>query len=142
MVDRDSVLVRLAKLAELLERLERTRGQGLENYLGNDDLRAATERRLQLADQLCIDVAAHLVSELNAPAPESYAATFTELANAGVLEPELAVRLGLMAAQRNLLVHAYPEVDSRRLFASLNELDGLREFARAAQAMVDADLGP
>lgn len=137
MVDPESVIDRLARLAELVERLERTREGGLEAYLSNDDLRAATERRLQLAEQTCIDVGAHLLGEINASPPSDYAGIFTSLAAAGRLGGELASRLAQAARQRNLLVHAYLEIDDRMVFESLQQLDDLRAFAAAAQRILD-----
>lgn len=139
MVDRESVAERLGRLADLLERLERTRAGGLAVYLEDDDLRAATERRLQLAEQTCIDIGAHLLGEINAPPPGDYASIFTSLAAAGHLDRELASRLGQAARQRNLLVHAYLDIDDHKLFESLDHLDDLRAFAAGAQRMLDQE---
>jgi uncharacterized protein YutE (UPF0331/DUF86 family) len=127
---------RLLRFADLVERLERTRAGGLDAYLADDDLRAATERRLQLAEQTCIDVGAHLLSEINAPPPGDYAGIFRSLADAGHLERELASRLAPAARQRNLLVHAYLQIDDRKLFESLDQLEDLRAFAAAVQTAV------
>ncbi len=141
MVDRESVTERLLRLAELVERLERTRAGGLDAYLEDDDLRAATERRLQLAEQTCIDVGAHLLSEINAPPPGDYAGIFRSLADAGQLDDELATRLAQAARQRNLLVHAYLRIDARKVFASLDQLEDLRAFAGAVERMLEKDAG-
>ncbi len=118
MVDRESVAARLDLLARLLAELEPTRAHGLDAYLADELLRAATERRLQLAEQVCIDIAAHLLSELNAPTASDYAGVFKALADAGHLDRELAGRLIQAAKQRNLLVHAYLEIDDRMVFES------------------------
>jgi uncharacterized protein YutE (UPF0331/DUF86 family) len=139
LVDPESVIERLARRAELVERLERTRAGGLNAYLGNDDLRAATERRLQLAEQTCTEVGAHLLSEINAAPPADYAGIFASLADAGRLDRQLASRLPHAARQRNLLVHAYLQIDDRKLFESLDQLDDLRAFAAAVQRMLDEE---
>lgn len=137
MVDVESITERLVRLAELIERLERTRAEGLPAYLEDDDLRAATERRLQLAVQTCIDIGAHLLGELNAPPAGDYAGVFSSLAEAGQLDRALAGRLAQAARQRNLLVHAYLEIDDRKLFESLGQLDDLRAFAAAVSRMLE-----
>ena len=139
MVDPEIVAERLGRLAELVERLERTRARGLDPYLRDDDLRAATERRLQLAEQICIDVGAHVLSEINAPPPADYAGIFTSLADLGRLDRDLANRLAQAARQRNLLVHAYLELDDRKVFESLEHLDDLRGFAAAVQRLLDEE---
>lgn len=137
MVDRESVVARLDLLARLLAELEPTRERGLNAYLVDDLLRAATERRLQLAAQVCIDIGAHLLSELGAPTASDYGAVFKSLADGGHLDHELAGRLIQAAKQRNLLVHAYLEIDNRKVFQSLEHLDDLRAFAAAVQRLLE-----
>lgn len=44
-----------------------------------------------------------------------------------------------MARQRNLLIHAYLELDNRMIFESLDHLDDLRAFAAEVQRLADAD---
>jgi uncharacterized protein YutE (UPF0331/DUF86 family) len=57
---------------------------GESTYLADEDLRMMSERRLELAIQICIDIGAHLVSELSARAPGDYAGIFTSLADANL----------------------------------------------------------
>lgn len=116
MVDPESVVARLARLAELLLALDRVRDAGIDAYLADADLRAATERRLQLAIQACVDVGAHLVSELNLEPAADYGSVFHSLARAGIVDAELSVRLASAAGQRRLLVHDYLAIDDRRVF--------------------------
>ncbi len=59
-------------------------------YLADERLRAAAERWLQLAEQTCIDVGAHVVTELVAPPPADYAGIFTTVAATGQLDQDLA----------------------------------------------------
>jgi uncharacterized protein YutE (UPF0331/DUF86 family) len=135
LVDGDRLRERLRRLEQLIEELERTRAKGEAAYLTDEQLRLATERRLQLAQQICIDVGAQLVSELSARPPTDYAGVFRALADAGVLPAELATRLADAARQRNLLVHAYLEIDDRQVFAALGHLDDLRAFAARAMEL-------
>lgn len=139
MVDPESVTARLSRLAPLLVQLERTRSVGEAAYLASDDLRAATERRLQLAIQICVDIGAHIVSELNARAPSDYADVFTSLAEVGQIDADLATRMARAARQRNLLVHAYIDLDDRQVFESLDHLDDIRDFAAAVQRILDSN---
>jgi uncharacterized protein YutE (UPF0331/DUF86 family) len=137
LVDGERLGARLDRLEHLIERLEEVRAEGLESYLEDEDLRAKAERWLQLAIQICIDVGAQFLSEVSARPPSDYAGVFTALAGAGVLGRDHAERLADAAGQRNLLVHAYLEIDDRAIFASLSRLDDLRSFARVAQRAAD-----
>jgi hypothetical protein len=59
-----------------------------------------SERRLELAVQICIDLGTQLVMETSARAPESYADVFQSMAEAGLLSTALADRMGEAARQR------------------------------------------
>ena len=123
----------------MLERLEEIRGAGEEAYLADTQQRLATERLLQLSIQICIDLAAQVVSEQSAPPPSSYSDVFKILGDKSVISAEIAERLGNAARQRNLLVHLYMEIDDKAVFASLAFLYDLREFATIVGRLAEAD---
>jgi uncharacterized protein YutE (UPF0331/DUF86 family) len=137
LVDADRAAARLERLRDLLERLERVRALGEDAYLADPDSRAMSERRLELAVQICIDLGTQLVMETSARAPENYADVFRSMADAGLLPTDLAERMGEAARQRNLLVHLYMEIDDRKIFSSLESLDDLRQFARVVADEID-----
>jgi uncharacterized protein YutE (UPF0331/DUF86 family) len=139
LVDVEQVENRLERLEAMLERLEETRGVGEEAYLADAQQRLATERLLQLSIQICIDLAAQVVSEQSAPPPSSYSDVFKILGDKGVISQEIAERLGNAARQLNLLVHLYMEIDDRAVFASLAFLDDLREFATIVGRLAEPD---
>jgi uncharacterized protein YutE (UPF0331/DUF86 family) len=138
LVDGETQLARLQPLERLIDQLERVRAGGESAYLADEDLRMMSERRLELAIQICIDIGAHLVSELSAPPPSDYAGIFRSLADSGHLDPDLGARLSDAARQRNLLIHLYLEIDDRRVFAALGQLDDLRAFAAVVQRLIAA----
>lgn len=135
LVDAEQVENRLQRLEAMLERLEEVRDAGEEAYLADTKQRLATERLLQLSIQICIDLAAQVVSEQSVPPPSSYSDVFKVLGDKGVISAEIAERLGNAARQRNLLVHLYMEIDDRAVFASLAFLDDLREFAATVERL-------
>ena len=139
MVDAEQVENRLERLEALLEELDAVRSAGEEAYLADAKQRLATERLLQLSIQICIDLAAQVVSEQSAAPPSSYSDVFKILGDKGVVSADLAKRLGDAARQRNLLVHLYMEIDDKAVFASLAFLDDLREFAKIVEGLVKPD---
>lgn len=139
MVDAERVEDRLERLEAMLEQLDEVRDGGEEAYLADARQRLATERLLQLSIQICIDLAAQVVSEQSAAPPSSYSDVFRVLGDKAVISPEIAERLGNAARQRNLLVHLYMEIDDRAVFASLAFLDDLREFATIVGRLAEAD---
>lgn len=139
MVDVSRVESRIQRLEELIERLDEVRQAGEDAYLASEQQRAATERWLQVAVQICIDLGTQLVTEQSARPPSDYAEVFKILGEKGVIPNELAQRLAGAAKQRNLIVHLYMEIDDRSVFASLAHLDDLREFAASLERLAHSD---
>jgi uncharacterized protein YutE (UPF0331/DUF86 family) len=69
------------------------------------------EHTLQIAIQAALDVASHVVSDDRLGEPSTNRELFELLGRHGWLAADLAARLANMAGFRNLLVHAYAEVD-------------------------------
>jgi hypothetical protein len=84
LVDAESISSRLAHLDELLAELDAIRAAGRDAYAAEWRTRLAAEHALQLAIQACIDVGAHLVSELGLKAPADYRGVFESLCPAGL----------------------------------------------------------
>jgi uncharacterized protein YutE (UPF0331/DUF86 family) len=94
---------------------------------------------LQLCAQNVLDVATHLVAAAGRDAPD-YTGAVDQLAALGVLPGEFAGRLRGIAGFRNILVHAYLEVDIERLHRLLSErLDDLGEFARLVNEYLERE---
>ncbi|MGH2879426.1 MAG: type VII toxin-antitoxin system HepT family RNase toxin [Solirubrobacteraceae bacterium] len=132
MVDTSSVSARLEHLDELVTELDAIRDGGRDGYMAQWRTRLAAEHALQLAIQTCIDVGAHMVSELGLKAPADYRGVFESLCPAG-LDARLAERLAAAAGMRNILVHGYLDVDDEAVWAALDRLGDLRDFAAAMQ---------
>jgi uncharacterized protein YutE (UPF0331/DUF86 family) len=145
LVDASRVEARVQRLEELIERLDEVRQAGEDAYLANEQQRAATERWLQVAVQICIDLGTQLVTEQSARPPSDYADVFKVLGEREVIPSDLAQRLSDAARQRNLIVHLYMEIEDRAVFASLAHLDDLREFAASLERLAhsgDPDADP
>jgi len=136
LVDAESISSRLERLDELIGELDAIRAAGHDAYMAQWRTRLAAEHALQLAIQACIDVSAHVVSELGLKAPADYRGVFESLRQAG-LDPQLAERLAAAAGMRNILVHGYLDVDDEAVWNALARLDDLRQLAAAVQRMVE-----
>jgi uncharacterized protein YutE (UPF0331/DUF86 family) len=84
---------------------------------------------LQIAIQAALDVASHIVSDQRLGEPSSNAELFVTLQRASLLSAELSARLIRMAGFRNVVVHAYVDVDLAIVTHILeNNLTDLTEF--------------
>lgn len=142
-LDTTRISQRCERIEELCGELERARDLELNAFLANSDALAATERRLQIAIQSAIDIAAHVAAARGWAVPEGYAATFDVLAKRGVLDGALAGQMRKAAGLRNALVHDYLDIDPARLHASLaGDIDDLRSFVRAVSRYLWDGGGP
>jgi uncharacterized protein YutE (UPF0331/DUF86 family) len=133
LVDGERTCERLRLLEQHLDLLDDLRARGLDAYRNDIHLRLEAERALQVAIQICVDLAAHLVAEQGLTKPDDYRGLFTALAQADAIDSSLAERLAAAAGLRNLLVHAYAELDDEKVWEALGQLDDLRAFAAAVE---------
>lgn len=88
----------------------------------------AAKYYLQVAVESCLDVANHLIARLGFRAPESYADSFTVLAENRVVDDDFLPTLHQMARMRNRLVHLYWDIDAEVLHTTLRK--NLGDFDR------------
>lgn len=109
MTDPELVEKRLAFLETCVSELKRLgRPAELESDLREQRFVLYT---LQVAIQAALDAASHIVSDERLGEPKTNAELFAQLSRASILPAELADSLARMAGFRNVLVHAYVDVD-------------------------------
>lgn len=136
-VDQDLLKRKLLSLEQYRRELDEIVSSGRESYLADWRAQRAAERTLQLAIEVCIDLAEHLIADHRLPLPDTTAGAFETLRNATLLEPTLAGALVRMARFRNLLVHDYVRIDAARVFdiASTDVAD-IDRFAKAIRGLI------
>jgi uncharacterized protein YutE (UPF0331/DUF86 family) len=136
LVDPDVVRRRLRQIDRRVAALRAIAAGREGDFVDDDALQAQAERHLQVAVQSAIDIALHILAEDSSETPEDYATAFLLLARIGLIDRPLADRLRSAAGLRNVLVHTYLDVDPRRLWAHLRDLDDLIAFAAAVESYV------
>jgi uncharacterized protein YutE (UPF0331/DUF86 family) len=139
LVDPESIDARLEHLADLLAESERIRSGGRAAYDAAFRDRLAAQHAIQLAIQNCVDIGAHLIAELGLRMPDDYKGVFATLREPLGLAPDLVEGLSAAAGMRNILVHAYLEVDDDKVWDALEHLDDLRQFAAAVERVETDD---
>ena len=82
--------------------------------------------------QLCVDLGAHLVAETNLPPPSTMGKTFDALAEAGIIDADLARRMKNAVGFRNIPVHNYEAINWSVVHAiATRHIDDFREFAES-----------
>jgi uncharacterized protein YutE (UPF0331/DUF86 family) len=133
MTDRDLIF---KKLSFIETRLSELRALAHPDQLETDiKERRFVEHTLQICIQAIQDVASHIVADERLGEPETNAELLRRLGERGWIRPELATSLRGLIGFRNILVHAYAEVDVRILRdVTENRLGDLRAFVDAIRA--------
>jgi uncharacterized protein YutE (UPF0331/DUF86 family) len=127
-------LARLARLDEYVSRLKRFEDMELNKYLADYDIQAVVERNLQLSIQICIDIANYIIARKKLTFPAEQENIFSLLGKESILTQELAGRIKGMVSFRNILVHDYTDIDSKKVHELLKK--GLKDFSRFALEVV------
>ncbi len=120
-LDKEIIYHRLNRLERILLTLEKNAQINRADYLKNEDLQAAVERRLQLATQICIDVANYLLARLRLELPDEEENLFLSLAKAEIIGSALAEKMKGLVRFRNILVHEYLGVDPELFYQNLKQ---------------------
>jgi len=133
-VDRDLVLRKLADLDQYLGQLSEYQTVSVEQYRGDWKTQRIIERTLQMAIEVCLDVATHIIADRGLRAPTTYAEAFEVLGEAGLLDPVMRDVMIRMSRFRNLIVHEYARVDPAMVVRILRE--HLADLARFKTAVL------
>jgi uncharacterized protein YutE (UPF0331/DUF86 family) len=121
MVDRPLIFRKLDSLSLYTRQLAEFRGVGLEEYVRDWKVQRIVERTLQMAVEICADIADHIISDEGLRAPVSVADAFTVLRETAIVSETLHGALVKMAKFRNVVVHQYDEVDAEIVIAILTK---------------------
>jgi uncharacterized protein YutE (UPF0331/DUF86 family) len=123
-IDRELVTRKLLLIARDLQELREMPLGDVEAYVQSRRDQAVVERYLERMIGRAIDVNFHLITESGQPPPSDYHASFTRLAELGVLDPAFAATIARAAGLRNRLVHEYEDLDPRLVFQALQSALG------------------
>ncbi len=137
-VDVEVLRRRLRALERAIRALRALRATGRDAFLTDDATQDRVERNAQIAAQVCVDIALHILSASGSAAPETYAESLAALGALEIIDAKLAERLAGAARLRNILVHAYADVDHGRLFDELGWIDDAVSFASAIERWLAA----
>jgi uncharacterized protein YutE (UPF0331/DUF86 family) len=137
-VTRDVLARKLKRLRGYLDHLGSHRDRGAEDIEGDP---YEVERLLELVVQVTVDILNHELAERGV-IPESYRDSFLEAGGLGLIPKDLAESLALSAGLRNVLVHAYEEIDYELVAMSVSRaLDDVGRFAEVLVARLEEEEG-
>lgn len=140
MLDHSRIRDRLGEIRKRLRELKTSiKTVSKEQFLTDSLLCDATERRIQVAIQACLDIAGHIVSQAAVKKPkQENKELFLILAELGVIGNELAEKLAQMAGMRNILVHEYLEVAREKVYQAVRkDLGDIVQFCQEIEEFLE-----
>ncbi len=132
MISSDVINAKIDLVEQNNRLLEELKEQGYESFAQNfRDIQAA-KHSLQESIEACLDISNHIIAEKGFRRGEDYKDIFSVIEEEGIIDAGLSARLQEMAQFRNLLVHQYGRIDTRRLFIIMSEdLKDIEEFIKS-----------
>ncbi len=131
MISSEVINAMIDLIDENLRLIEEIRSQGFDSFSSSfKDIQAA-KHSLQEAIETCLDIGSHIIAEKGFRRPEDYKDIYNVLEEEGIIDPVLSAKLQEMAQFRNLLVHRYCKIDTKRIFIIMSEdVNDIREFVK------------
>lgn len=132
MISKDVVNAMIDMIDENIRLIKEIRSQSYDSFSGSfRDIQAA-KHSLQEAIEACLDIGSHIIAEQGFRRPEDYKEIFKVLEENGIIDHVLSEKLQEMAQFRNLLVHRYGQIDTRRIYIIMSDdLKDIQEFAKS-----------
>jgi len=115
MLDRERILAKVDELDGYLKELRQIAPTSFDEYR-QPEKRRACERLLQIGIEAVIDICHLLVTGLRLGLPAEEDDLFEKLSQAEIISPQMRETVKRMKGFRNILVHAYGEVDDRIVY--------------------------
>lgn len=129
---------KLESLRRCVARIEERRADSSAALAADVDRQDILALNLTRAVQLCVDMAAHLLTDTDQTAPRTMGEAFERLADEGVIDEPLAARMRAAVGFRNVAIHSYRRIDWDIVHAITHEdLDDFRRFAAAIARRID-----
>ncbi|MDA1275697.1 MAG: DUF86 domain-containing protein [Verrucomicrobia bacterium] len=107
---------KLESLRRCVSRIVEKRPASPEELEGDYDLQDILSLNLERAVQICVDLAASMIADLDVPAPQTMAEAFEILAQNKLLSERTANRMKKAVGFRNIAVYRYQEIDWQIVF--------------------------
>ncbi len=141
-MDRAVVDQKLESLRRCILRIESKATPTAEGLASDFDLQDIISLNLSRAVQLTVDIGAHLISELNLPAPDTMGQTFDLLERAGLIDAALAMRMRKAVGFRNIATHNYDQINWDIVHNIVKyHLDDFAAFARVITQQIQRQAG-
>lgn len=137
-MDSELIEQKLESLRRCLQRIQGKCPSSAETLASDPDLQDIVVLNLARAIQLCVDIGAHLITGKDVPPPATMGQTFDLLAEIGVINTELAIRMKKTVGFRNIAVHNYDAINWQIVHAiATSHLNDFKDFAQTVARKIE-----
>lgn len=129
MISNEVINAMIDLIEENLRLIEEIKMQGFGSFSNNfRDIQAA-KHSLQESIEACLDIGSHIIAEKGFRRADDYKDIYKVLEEEMIIDPGLSSKLQEMAQFRNLLVHRYGKIDTKRIFIIMSEdINDIKQF--------------
>lgn len=129
MISNEVINAMIDLIEENLRLIKEIKMQGFESFSNNfRDIQAA-KHSLQESIEACLDIGSHIIAEKGFRRADDYKDIYKVLEEERIIDLVLSVKLQEMAQFRNLLVHRYGKIDTKRIFIIMSEdINDINQF--------------
>ena len=128
-LDKELIQLRIDVIEKNLNEINSMVKEGYEKFSGSFRDELAAKHALLESIEACVDIANHIIAAKNYRRPLDYKDVFKILEEKKIIPKDLSFRLQEMAKFRNLLVHRYVEVETKKLFKIMkDDVKDIEEF--------------
>jgi len=110
---------KLRAMRRLLDELDRIGAVDVDRFARDFSTQLVVERIVSQLVDLAAGINTHVLTTETGESPPDVRRSFTAVADTGLIDHDLAARLAPSAGLRNVLVHAYVDLDLARLVAAV-----------------------
>ena len=122
---------KIESLRKCLQRIESKKPFTLNELIDDYDLQDIICLNIERSVQLCVDIAAHIISESEANAPDSMSDSFTALRKLNYINEDIEIRMKKAVGFRNIAVHTYQDIDWEIVYSIVTKnLNDFVEFVK------------
>ena len=126
---------KLESLRRCLGRITTKKPKTLDQLLEDIDMQDILALNLERSIQLCVDIANHILSNLDDSPAMSMAERFERLSEKEIISKEMAGNLRRVVGFRNLSVHAYDKIDWNLVWNNFeSDLNDLVQFVEIIES--------
>lgn len=118
-VDHRTITAKLRLMRRLLRRLSALGDVTKESLAEDFDTQLIIERIITQLVDLAVTINTHVVAAERGEAPDNYSESFRLAAETGLIGGDLAERLAPSTGLRNILIHAYLDLDMNRFVVAV-----------------------